>query len=89
MQVESPTVQSNRIFTNYHYAALEKGGKCFCGSAEPHEELDLSDCPMTCSADDKDYCGGKNYHATIYFVENTISMSCHRTDVFDQHVYKS
>ena len=44
---------------------------------------------MTCSADDKDYCGGKNYHATIYFVENTISMSCHRTDVFDQHVYKS
>ena len=34
-------------------------------------------------------CGGKNYHATIYFVENTISMSCHRTDVFDQHVYKS
>ena len=74
-------MQPNRIFTNYHYAALEKGGACFCGSSEPHEELDLSECPMTCSADDTDYCGGENYHATIYYVENTISMSCHMTHV--------
>ena len=58
---------------NYHYAALEAGGSCFCGSAEPQEELDLSECPMTCSADDTDYCGGTDYHATIYYVENTIS----------------
>ena len=68
------TGKTNTVFMNYHYAALEAGGSCFCGFAEPKEELDLSECPMTCSADDTDYCGGTDNHATIYYVENTISM---------------
>ena len=52
------TGKTSARFMHYHYAALEAGGSCFCGSAEPKEELDLSECPMTCSADDTDYCGG-------------------------------
>ena len=67
--------RTNKKFMNYHYAALESGGSCFCGSAEPQQELDLSECPMTCSADETDYCGAKNHHATIYYIENTISTS--------------
>ena len=67
------TGKTNSIFMNYHYAALEAGGSCFCGSAEPKEELDLSECPMTCSGDDTDYCGGTDNHATIYYVDNKIS----------------
>ena len=67
--------RTNKKFMNYHYAAIELGGSCFCGSAEPQQELDRSECPMTCSADYTDYCGGKNHHATIYYIENTISMS--------------
>ena len=67
------TGKTSARFMNYHYAALEAGGSCFCGSAEPQEELDLSECPMTCSGDDTDYCGGADNHATIYNVENTIS----------------
>ena len=68
------TGKTSARFMHYHYAALEAGGSCFCGSAEPKEELDLSECPMTCSADDTDYCGGTDNHATIYYVKNTISM---------------
>ena len=67
------TGQTSSRFKNYHYAAIEAGGSCYCRSAEPKEELDLSECPMTCSGDDTDYCGGANNHATIYYVENTIS----------------
>jgi len=70
------TGKTSTVFMNYHYAALEAGGSCFCGSAEPQEELDLSECPMTCTADDTDYCGGTDNHATIYYVENTIRSDC-------------
>ena len=68
------TGKTGTVFMNYHYAALENGGACFCESAQPREELDLSECPMHCSDDDTDYCGGKDNHATIYSVKNTISM---------------
>ena len=69
------TGKTNKMFMNYHYAALEAGGSCFCTASLPKEELDLSECPMTCSGDDTDYCGGSENHATIYYVENTISES--------------
>jgi len=75
------TGKTSTLFMNYHYAALEAGGSCFCGSAEPQEELDLSECPMTCSTDDTDYCGGTDNHATIYYVENTISKLPFKVDV--------
>ena len=69
------TGKTNTIFMNYHYAAIEAGGACYCSASLPKEELDLSECPMTCSGDDTDYCGGTDNHATIYYVENSISKS--------------
>ena len=69
------TGKTNTVFMNYHYAALEAGGSCFCAASLPKEELDLSECPMTCSGDDTDYCGGSENHATVYYVENSISES--------------
>ena len=67
------TTLDDTVFMNYHYAALEGGGSCYCGASLPKTQLDLSECPMTCTGNDTDYCGGLENHATVYFVENTIS----------------
>ena len=53
-------------FKKHKYAVLEKGGSCYCGSAEPMQQLGLAECPMTCSGDHTDYCGGSDNHATFY-----------------------
>ena len=54
----------------YKYAVLEEGGKCFCGAAEPYEELH-SQCGMPCKGDHTDYCGGPGDTATFYSLNNT------------------
>ena len=71
------TDKAGPVFKNYHYAAIEAGGRCYCSASLPKEELDLSECPMTCSGDDTDYCGGSENHATVYYVENSISKFYH------------
>ena len=59
----------------YKYAILEQGGKCYCGAAEPYEEL-YSQCGMPCKGDHTDYCGGPGDTATFYSLNNT-DQRCH------------
>jgi len=54
----------------YKYAAMERGGYCYCGAAEPFEELH-GQCAMPCSGSDTDYCGGPDDTATFYSLDNT------------------
>ena len=60
----------DRYHKTYKYAVLEEGGKCYCGAAEPYEELH-SQCAMPCSGDHADYCGGPGDTATFYSLNNT------------------
>lgn len=55
---------------SYKYAALERGGVCFCGGAEPYKELH-GQCGMPCTGSHTDYCGGPGNTATFYSLENT------------------
>ena len=54
----------------YKYAAIERGGYCYCGAAEPVQELH-GQCAMPCSGSDTDYCGGPDDTATFYSLDNT------------------
>ena len=55
---------------SYKYAALERGGYCYCGGAEPYEEL-YGKCGMPCSGAHTDYCGGPEDTASFFSLDNT------------------
>ena len=73
---------------NYHktykYAVLEQGGKCYCGAAEPYEEL-KSQCAMPCKGDHADYCGGPGDTATFYSLNNTEQRCIYGTEESFDH----
>ena len=68
----------------YKYAVLEQGSQCYCGAAEPYEEL-KSQCAMPCKGDHTDYCGGPGDTATFYSLNNTEQRCLYGTEESFDH----
>ncbi|KAI1498524.1 WSC domain-containing protein [Biscogniauxia marginata] len=56
----------------YHYFGAEYGSECYCGNVPDasSNETSLSDCSMTCTGDQLEYCGAAN-RLVLYYSNTT------------------